>query len=55
MSDVRAAITVNDVVFWRVAPYSFVGIYQRFGGAFCLHLQGRINRVHQRWRHCVSV
>jgi hypothetical protein len=27
-------------VFWDVAPFSPVGVDQRFGGAYCLHHQG---------------
>jgi hypothetical protein len=34
------------VVYWVVAPYSFVGEYQRFEGIFCLHYQSRPWRLH---------
>jgi hypothetical protein len=27
--------------FWYVSPSSVVDLYQRFGGTYCLHLQGR--------------
>jgi len=29
-------------VFWVVAPCSMVAGYQRFGGPYCLHLQGEV-------------
>jgi hypothetical protein len=31
-------------VFWVVAPYSLVEVYQRFRGACCLHHQGDVRR-----------
>jgi hypothetical protein len=32
--------TMKMAVFWVVAPCSLVEVYQRFGGACCLHHQG---------------
>jgi hypothetical protein len=29
-----------DVGLLDLTPYGFVGRYQRFGGTYCLHLQG---------------
>jgi hypothetical protein len=32
---------MKNAIFWDVTFYSLVGVYQRFGGIYCLHLQGR--------------
>jgi hypothetical protein len=34
-------MTVKFVVFWDITLCSLKGSYQRFGGTFCLHLQGK--------------
>jgi hypothetical protein len=34
-------VIVQFVVFWIVALCYISGEYQRFGGIFCFHLQGR--------------
>jgi hypothetical protein len=39
-------------VFWVVTPCILVGRYQRFGGTYCLYLQGCFQIF--RWRHCAS-
>jgi hypothetical protein len=31
---------LSKLVFWVVTPCRLVGRYQRFGGTYCLHLQG---------------
>jgi hypothetical protein len=38
---VLAAVKVQIMVFWVVAPCSLVGGFKRFGGTYCLHLQSR--------------
>jgi hypothetical protein len=37
---VLTAVSMKMAVFWVVAPYSLVQVYQRFRGPFCLHHQG---------------
>jgi hypothetical protein len=34
------AVSTKVAVFWVVAPYSLVEVYQRFRGPCCLHHQG---------------
>jgi hypothetical protein len=31
---------LSMLIFWAVTAYGLVGGYQRFGGTYCLHLQG---------------
>jgi hypothetical protein len=38
-SEVITAVKVA-MMFWVVTPYGLVGTYQRFGGTYCLFLQG---------------
>jgi hypothetical protein len=38
--EVFTAVTMNNVVFWDVAPYRSC-VNRRFGGTYRLHLQGR--------------
>lgn len=35
---------------WVLTPRRQHGGYQRFGGTYCLHLQGR--HIQKSWRHC---
>jgi hypothetical protein len=28
-------VSINNVVYWSVTPYSLISVYQCFGGAFC--------------------
>jgi hypothetical protein len=37
-------VSTKVAVFWVVAPYSLVEVYQRFRGPCCLHYQG--DRLH---------
>jgi hypothetical protein len=39
--EILTAVTVTSIVFWDVTPCSIVEVYWCFGGALCLHLQGR--------------
>jgi hypothetical protein len=42
------------IVFWYAVPCSLVEFHQRFGGAYCLHLQGdasKINYVSVVWNN----
>jgi hypothetical protein len=41
MSLNEANVTMKMAVFWVVAPYSLVEVYQRFRGTSCLHHQGK--------------
>jgi hypothetical protein len=34
------AVSMKMAVFWVVAPYNLVEVYQRFRGPCCLHHQG---------------
>jgi hypothetical protein len=36
----QSAVTVKGITFWGVKPRSVVEVYGRFGGNYCLHLQG---------------
>jgi hypothetical protein len=38
--EVLTAVSTKMAVFWVVAPYSLVEVYQRFRGPCCLHHQG---------------
>jgi hypothetical protein len=35
------SMTMKSIIFWDVTPLSLVEVYQRYGGTYCLHLQGR--------------
>jgi hypothetical protein len=37
--------SMKITVFWDVAPCSLVEVYRRFGGAYCLQLQGDVKAV----------
>jgi hypothetical protein len=39
-SEVFTAVTMKNAFFWDVAPCRFC-VNRRFGGSYCLHLQGR--------------
>jgi hypothetical protein len=39
-------IKILKIVFWGVIPCNLVDIYRRFGGTYCLHLQGRKQAEH---------
>jgi hypothetical protein len=39
--EVFTAVTMKNTVFWGVAPCRCSGLNRRFGGTYCLHLQGR--------------
>jgi hypothetical protein len=38
--EVLTAVKMLMFVFWVMTPFRLVGRYQRFGGTYCLHLQG---------------
>jgi hypothetical protein len=38
--EVLTAVKMSMLVFWVVTPCELVDRHQRFGGAYCLHLQG---------------
>jgi hypothetical protein len=38
--DVFNAVKMRILFFWVITPYSLAGGYQRFGGTYCLRLQG---------------
>jgi hypothetical protein len=40
---------VLTAVFWDIIPRSLLKVNRRFGGAYRLHLQGRIRRA--RYQH----
>jgi hypothetical protein len=40
MFEVFTAVKIQIEVFWVVTPCSVVLGYRRFGGPYCLHLQG---------------
>jgi hypothetical protein len=45
---------LSIITLWVVTPCRLVGKYQRFGGIYRLHLQGRQRRWHappKRWQH----
>jgi hypothetical protein len=43
--EVFTAVTMKNAVFWDVAPCRSC-VNRRFGGTYCLHLQGR--KIHER-------
>jgi hypothetical protein len=42
---VFTAARIKMAIFWVVAPYILVEVYQRFRGACCLHHQGALMTV----------
>jgi hypothetical protein len=40
--EVFTAMKMPMLIFWVVTPCELVGRYQRFGGTYCLHLEGYI-------------
>jgi hypothetical protein len=49
------AVKIQIEIFWSITPCSPVGSYQRFGGTYHLHLQGRRSRNQEGFnaRHAV--
>jgi hypothetical protein len=43
--EVLTAASMKMAVFWVVAPYSLVEVYQRFRGPCCLHHQGNVGKL----------
>jgi hypothetical protein len=41
-SEVLTAVSTKMAVFWVVAPWSLIEVYQRFRGPCCLHHQGDV-------------
>jgi hypothetical protein len=41
--EVLTAVSMKMAVFWVVAPYSLVEVYQHFRGPCCLHHQGNLS------------
>jgi hypothetical protein len=39
--EVLTAVVMKSTVFWDITPYSSLNVNQRFGGTYCLHLQGQ--------------
>lgn len=39
-NEILTTVHISMVVFWVAMPYGLVHGYQRFGGTYCLHLQG---------------
>jgi hypothetical protein len=35
---------MKRAVYWDVKPYSPVEVYRRFGGALCLHREGKAKK-----------
>jgi hypothetical protein len=39
--EVLTAVTMKNSIFWDITPHSPVKVDRRFGGTYCLRLQGR--------------
>jgi hypothetical protein len=39
--EVFTAVVMKSVIFWDMTPCSPLSCTRRFGGTYCLHLQGR--------------
>jgi hypothetical protein len=38
--EISVPVKMLMLVFWKVTPFGLESRYQRFGGTYCLHLQG---------------
>jgi hypothetical protein len=48
--EVLSAVTMKRTIFWDVTLCSPVDVHQRFGGTYCLHLQGqKVSTARSRW------
>jgi hypothetical protein len=36
---------MKSIIFWDITPCSPFSVNRRFGGTYCLHLQGRKNKL----------
>jgi hypothetical protein len=43
--EVLTAVVMGSTIFWDITQCSPLNVNRRFGGAYCLHLQGRISRA----------
>jgi hypothetical protein len=43
--EVFTAVVMKSIIFWDVTPRSLLSCNRRFGGTYCLHLQGRRNNL----------
>jgi hypothetical protein len=39
--EVLTAVIMKSTIFWDITPCSLLRVNRRFGGTYCLHLQGR--------------
>jgi hypothetical protein len=39
-SEVLTAVKMSMLFFWVITPCGLASRYQRFGGTYCVHLQG---------------
>jgi hypothetical protein len=44
-TEVLTSVNMSVLVFWVVTPCGLLSRYQRFGGTYCLHLQGPGGRM----------
>jgi hypothetical protein len=41
-------MTLTTTIFWDIMPCSPLTVNRRFGGTYCLHLQGRKNKLSKK-------
>jgi hypothetical protein len=46
--EVFTAVVMRSTIFWDITPCSPLSVNRRFGGAYCLHLQGRRNKFSKK-------
>jgi hypothetical protein len=39
---------IKSTIFWDITPYSPLSVNRHFGGTYCLHLQGRKNKLSKK-------
>jgi hypothetical protein len=46
--EVLTPVVMKSTIFWDITPRSPLRVNRRFGGTYCLHLQGRRNKLSKK-------
>jgi hypothetical protein len=46
--EVLTTVIMKSAIFWDISPCSPLSVNRRFGGTYCLYLQGRKNKLSKK-------